>query len=114
VAAQASIEHGVRRNNETCGKATSTIKQIIIASQNGRIPTSMSRIGTSGATPLKTNTFMPTGGLMSAIIQDDDHDQRASAYATKAATDSGNCARAEFPPVVARCFVMAVGERQTH
>ena len=48
--------------------AIKIIKQITKGTRNMQAPLNISSIGTSGAIPLVTYTFIPTGGVMPPII----------------------------------------------
>ena len=49
------------------GKAINMPKHIITARRNGHTPLNINSMGISGATPLMTNTFIPTGGVITPI-----------------------------------------------
>jgi len=55
------------KKSAICGKAINTATWHKSAKRNGNIPLNMVPMGTSGATPLMTKTFRPTGGVSSPI-----------------------------------------------
>ena len=55
------------KKSTSWGNAINTATWHISAIRNGIIPRKMVPIGTSGATPLMTNTFNPTGGVINPI-----------------------------------------------
>src|SRR6185436_978546 len=53
--------------SERIGKATRMARRTQSMVMNGSTPRKMTRVGTCGSRVLRTNRFMPTGGLMSPI-----------------------------------------------